>query len=77
MKSPMHLKLYHKKVRYLFFESIKSQIYFIETSKEIVPNHRPSFLRRILSDLILAGLIGFAFKMIKRWFRSVRKNFLL
>ncbi|CAF0959512.1 unnamed protein product [Adineta steineri] len=41
-----------------------------ETNKKIVSNNRPSFLRRILSDLILAGLIGFAFKLIKRWFRS-------
>ena len=32
---------------------------------------RPSFLRRILSDLILAGLLGYAFKLLQRWFRSV------
>ncbi|CAF0941156.1 unnamed protein product [Adineta ricciae] len=41
-----------------------------QTSTELVPNHRPSFLRRILSDLILAGLVGLAFKFIKRWFHS-------
>ncbi|CAF0777230.1 unnamed protein product [Rotaria sordida] len=41
-----------------------------ETPKEIVPSHQPSFLRRILSDLILAGILGYALKIIKRWFQS-------
>ncbi|UJR36524.1 hypothetical protein I4U23_029245 [Adineta vaga] len=43
-----------------------------QTSQELVPHHRPSFFRRILSDLILAGLIGIAYKFIKRWFNSKR-----
>ncbi|CAF4984827.1 unnamed protein product, partial [Rotaria socialis] len=34
----------------------------VETTKEIVPNHQPSFLRRILYDLIVAGFLGVALK---------------
>ncbi|CAF2130372.1 unnamed protein product [Rotaria magnacalcarata] len=45
-----------------------------ETTKEIVPNHRPSFLRRILYDLIVAGLLGVALKFIRRWFQSKKST---
>ncbi|CAF4581095.1 unnamed protein product [Rotaria sp. Silwood1] len=41
-----------------------------EMPKEIVPHPQPSFLRRFLSDLILAGILGYALKIIKRWFQS-------
>ncbi|CAF3928533.1 unnamed protein product [Rotaria sp. Silwood2] len=43
-----------------------------ETPKEVVSSPQPSFLRRFLSDLILAGILGYALKIIKHWFQSVR-----
>lgn len=49
-------------------------VFSIETNQELVPAHRPSFLRRIISDLILAGLVAFAYKIIQRWFRSKQSS---
>ena len=49
--------------------------FLIETSQALVPAHRPSFLRRIISDVVFAGLIAFAYQIFQRWFRSVGDDF--
>lgn len=70
LKSNMLLKLSHRKVNIPISHRIFIR-FLIETSQALVPNHRPSFLRRIISDVVLAGIIAFAYKIFQRWFRSV------